>query len=253
MITPARRSRSNGHGGSRRVVATNRSPIGGRRDQPQQALVDGERGDLVQVVQDQHDRCAVVGQDRGDPSGHGLHVVVGDDPPQVRGRPLAEDRGDRGRDRRPQRPHVILGRAERDPRRGPACSALGQPRTSQQRLPPARGGGDQRAAGLQAGGQPGVQPGTGHQMRGQRHRELAVPVAGAPLGAWPRGHRRFSSCAHETRSPRCPDHERGGTRETDVTADYAFRISGRVPPALTAVLEPLKSVETAPTPCWWVR
>jgi len=29
-----------------------------------------------------------------------------------------------------------------------------------------------------------------------------------------------------------------------VTADYAFRISGRVPPALTAALEPLKSVET---------
>jgi hypothetical protein len=29
-----------------------------------------------------------------------------------------------------------------------------------------------------------------------------------------------------------------------VTADYAFRISGRLTPALTAVLEPLKSVET---------
>jgi hypothetical protein len=30
-----------------------------------------------------------------------------------------------------------------------------------------------------------------------------------------------------------------------VTADYAFRISGRVPPALTAALEPLKTVETS--------
>jgi hypothetical protein len=30
-----------------------------------------------------------------------------------------------------------------------------------------------------------------------------------------------------------------------VNADYAFRISGRVPPALTAALEPLKSVETS--------
>ena len=30
-----------------------------------------------------------------------------------------------------------------------------------------------------------------------------------------------------------------------MTADYAFRISGRVPPALTAALEPLKSVETS--------
>ena len=30
-----------------------------------------------------------------------------------------------------------------------------------------------------------------------------------------------------------------------MNADYAFRISGRVPPALTAVLEPLKSVETS--------
>ena len=29
-----------------------------------------------------------------------------------------------------------------------------------------------------------------------------------------------------------------------MTADYAFRISGRVPPALTAALEPLKNVET---------
>ena len=29
-----------------------------------------------------------------------------------------------------------------------------------------------------------------------------------------------------------------------MNADYAFRISGRVPPALTAALEPLKSVET---------
>jgi hypothetical protein len=30
-----------------------------------------------------------------------------------------------------------------------------------------------------------------------------------------------------------------------VNADYAFRISGRVPTALTAALEPLKSVETS--------
>ena len=30
-----------------------------------------------------------------------------------------------------------------------------------------------------------------------------------------------------------------------MTADYAFRISGRVPPALTAALEPLRSVETS--------
>ena len=30
-----------------------------------------------------------------------------------------------------------------------------------------------------------------------------------------------------------------------MTADYAFRISGRVPPALTAALEPLKSVATS--------
>ena len=30
-----------------------------------------------------------------------------------------------------------------------------------------------------------------------------------------------------------------------MNADYAFRISGRVPPALTAALEPLKSVETS--------
>ena len=30
-----------------------------------------------------------------------------------------------------------------------------------------------------------------------------------------------------------------------MTADYAFRISGRVPSALTAVLEPLRSVETS--------
>jgi hypothetical protein len=30
-----------------------------------------------------------------------------------------------------------------------------------------------------------------------------------------------------------------------VTADYAFRISGRVPHALTAALAPLKSVETS--------
>ena len=29
-----------------------------------------------------------------------------------------------------------------------------------------------------------------------------------------------------------------------MTADYAFRISGRVPPALTAALEPLRSVQT---------
>ena len=140
----------------------------------------GERGELVQIVQDQDDRCGVVGQDRGDLSRHRLQVVVGDDAPQVRGRPLADDRGDRGRDRRPQRPHVVLGRAERDPRRGPVCcAAFGQPRTGQQRLAPARGGGDQRAAGLQAGGQPRVQAGTGHQMRGQRYGELAVPVAGA--------------------------------------------------------------------------
>jgi hypothetical protein len=34
-------------------------------------------------------------------------------------------------------------------------------------------------------------------------------------------------------------------RETDVNAEYAFRISGRVPPVLTAVLEPLKSVDTS--------
>jgi hypothetical protein len=30
-----------------------------------------------------------------------------------------------------------------------------------------------------------------------------------------------------------------------VNADYAFRISGRVPPALTAALEPLKALETS--------
>ena len=72
----------------------------------------GERGELVQIVQDQHDRCVVVGQDRGDLSGHGLQVVVGDDAPQVRGRLLADDRGNRGRDRRPQGPHVVVGRAE---------------------------------------------------------------------------------------------------------------------------------------------
>ena len=30
-----------------------------------------------------------------------------------------------------------------------------------------------------------------------------------------------------------------------MTADYAFWISGRVPPALTAALEPLKTVETS--------
>ena len=30
-----------------------------------------------------------------------------------------------------------------------------------------------------------------------------------------------------------------------MTVDYAFRISGRLTPALTAVLEPLKSVETS--------
>jgi hypothetical protein len=30
-----------------------------------------------------------------------------------------------------------------------------------------------------------------------------------------------------------------------VTADYAFRISGRLTPALTAVLEPLKSVDAS--------
>ena len=30
-----------------------------------------------------------------------------------------------------------------------------------------------------------------------------------------------------------------------MTADYAFRISGRVPPALTAALAPLKSVQTS--------
>ena len=29
-----------------------------------------------------------------------------------------------------------------------------------------------------------------------------------------------------------------------MTADYAFRISGRVPSALTAALEPLKTIET---------
>ena len=30
-----------------------------------------------------------------------------------------------------------------------------------------------------------------------------------------------------------------------MTADYAFRISGRVPPALTAALAPLKNVQTS--------
>ena len=30
-----------------------------------------------------------------------------------------------------------------------------------------------------------------------------------------------------------------------MTADYAFRISGRVPPALTAALAPLKTVQTS--------
>jgi hypothetical protein len=30
-----------------------------------------------------------------------------------------------------------------------------------------------------------------------------------------------------------------------VTADYAFRVSGRVPPALTAALAPLRSVQTS--------
>ena len=32
-----------------------------------------------------------------------------------------------------------------------------------------------------------------------------------------------------------------------MTADYAFRISGRVPPALTAALAPLKTIETGET------
>ena len=65
------------------------------------------------------------------------------------------------------------------------CSAFGQPRTRQQRLPPARGCGDQRAAGLQAGGQPCVQAGTGHQVRGQRYGELDIPVGGAGCRRWP--------------------------------------------------------------------
>jgi hypothetical protein len=67
---------------------------------------------LVQIIEDQDDRRAVVGQGRGDPSRHVLHIVVGDDLPEVRGRPLANDRGDRDRDRRPQGPHVVVGRAE---------------------------------------------------------------------------------------------------------------------------------------------
>jgi hypothetical protein len=81
----------------------------------------------MQVVQDQDDRHSVGGQDRGNPSRQSLHVVVGDDPPEVGGRPLADDRSDRGGDRGPQGPYVILGRAEGDPCRGPARSAaLGQ-------------------------------------------------------------------------------------------------------------------------------
>jgi hypothetical protein len=136
--------------------------------------MDGERGDLVQVVQDEDDRRAIVGQSRRNLSRHGLHVLGGDDMPQTRGRPLTDDRGERGRHRDPQGPHIVLGRAQRDPRSRTADSALGQPGTDQQRLPPTRRRRDQRAGALQACGQPRVQAGTRHHMRGQRHRELEI-------------------------------------------------------------------------------
>ena len=152
--------------------------------QAQQALVNSERGDLMQIVHDQDDRRSVARQDLGNPSRHSLHSLVRHDLPEVRGRLLTDHRGDRGRDRRPQCPHLVIRRAERDPGRGPACFALGQPRTGQQRLPPARGRGDQRAGELQTRGHPCVQPGTGHELRGDRHGELAVPVRDTGGGRW---------------------------------------------------------------------
>ena len=54
----------------------------------------------------------------------------------------------------------------------------------------------------EAGGQPRVQPGTGHQMRGQRHGELAVRAAAGGVG----GGRAATAVSHPWRMrPGHPD------------------------------------------------
>jgi hypothetical protein len=66
----------------------------------------------VKIVENQDDRRAVAREDRGNPPRHCLHSLVGPDLPEVRCRPLTDHRGDRGRDGRPQRPHVVIQRPE---------------------------------------------------------------------------------------------------------------------------------------------
>ena len=134
VITPARRNRSNGHGGLRRVVTTNRSPAGGRCTS--RSRLSWTASEVISCRLSRTRMIGVASSPRTAAIRPGRASTSScDHAPEVRGRLVADDRDGRGRDRRPQCTHVVVCGAERHPRCGPACSGLGQPRTHQQRFP----------------------------------------------------------------------------------------------------------------------
>jgi hypothetical protein len=89
-------------------------------NQPQQTLVHREPGDLVQVVEHEDDRRPVGGQRRRELPRRLLQVVARNGLTQCASSNVPDHRDERIRDGRPETPHIVVGRAERDPcRRAP--------------------------------------------------------------------------------------------------------------------------------------
>ena len=126
-------------------------PQRGRR-MPQEPVEVGDRGavaDLVQVVEDEHDRLVDV-LERVDQLGHdevdALGRVDGERGDGLR-RARARERLDHAA---PEPPPVAVEPLERQPRERALAAARGDPRAEQRALAGARRGGDQRQRRLQA-------------------------------------------------------------------------------------------------------
>jgi hypothetical protein len=149
----------------------------GAVDQSQEALVHDGPGDLMQIVENQDDRRPV---HRGATCPGAISRVIGDGVAQA-ARSGVPDRGHkRLRDGRPEGVQVVLARAQRDPHGRALHTAGAQPGTGEQRLAPARGGGDQHARGRKTFPQSGVQARSNHHIGGERDGEPVVHQPRAP-------------------------------------------------------------------------
>ena len=164
------------------------------------------------------------------------------------------DRGDqRGRDGCPEAPQIVLGRAERDPRRtlsaarcparnwrAGSCPSLRGRRSGRRRPRPAvswacrRG----RTTTLVASGtanRGSIEPGADRVQTGRSSPSLML-AGGDALTLLLR---------------RCRQSNPIG-RETIVSAEYGFRVAGRLTPGVLQVLDPLHAARRLPRPRWWV-